>query len=434
MEHCVDREDCAMRPTFLCCASARAQPRFAAGATTHSVTLCELLALQHVYWLNGAHAGSSRADSSHGLVRENTPPGGAMEGTHRRLPASTVANTTPAARKTTEIRREPFIAARSGFAGRPPLITQHTGGRHGHVIVTRGQHPGMSLSRWRSLCRRVFDGHPGAQIVADRYGGELVRLYGGDTEHRDGTEPRHGDEKGSAGSRFYHDLSHVSELLRLCTDKYAHVRMRCTLRGSRLTPRAQLVGDGDSVELAVWFHDAVYDSRATEKGKNEMDSAQLFLNFAAEAREASDGADVPAPVSESGAAKIAGWIEATAAHTTATGLDADGEAFLDFDLSVLAWDRDGACLRRPPRAAGSRGPADYMDYAARIRREYAHVPRDAYCSARASILERMASQPERLYRTPALSELWTEAAVANLEREVALLRSGRIPGEEEAAK
>ena len=42
-----------------------------------------------------------------------------------------------------------------------------------------------------------------------------------------------------------------------------------------------LCDEASAVALAIFFHDYVYDARAKLPGKNEDDSAEVFLRFAA---------------------------------------------------------------------------------------------------------------------------------------------------------
>ena len=50
-----------------------------------------------------------------------------------------------------------------------------------------------------------------------------------------------------------------------------------------MDPYRGLISDVNAFELAVWFHDAVYDPSGGGGGKNETESAQLFSEFAADA-------------------------------------------------------------------------------------------------------------------------------------------------------
>lgn len=149
-------------------------------------------------------------------------------------------------------------------------------------------------------------------------------------------------------------------------------------------------GGADTVRLATWFHDAVYDPRSPGDA-NERESADL-------ARAELTGLGVPAAV----AGEVERLVLLTAGHAAAPG-DGDGELLCDADLAVLA-----------------RPPAGYDDYAAAVRREYAHVPDELFRLGRAAVLRSLLDLPA-LYRRPALAERWEAPARANLERELASL-------------
>jgi predicted metal-dependent HD superfamily phosphohydrolase len=136
---------------------------------------------------------------------------------------------------------------------------------------------------------------------------------------------------------------------------------------AHLTAMLAIVGQRPVVELAVWFHDAVYNPRATD---NEEASARL-----AEQSLPLVGA-APATVAE-----VARLVRLTATHDPALG---DGAGVLcDADLSILA-----------------AGPARYDAYVAAVRREYGHVPDAAFRAGRAEVLRRLLGLPV-LYRVVA---------------------------------
>jgi predicted metal-dependent HD superfamily phosphohydrolase len=168
--------------------------------------------------------------------------------------------------------------------------------------------------------------------------------------------------------RHYHTLDHV--------DAVVHAA-----RGLlRPTPPA--------VELAAWFHDAVYDPRA---GDNEERSAEY-------AREVLKGLGVPADVRE----ETARLILLTRSHEASPD-DVPGCAFLDADLAILAAE-----------------PAAYDEYAAAIRREYAWVPEAEYRAGRRRVLERFLARGH-LFHTPLMKGAPEARARVNLAREVASL-------------
>ena len=120
-----------------------------------------------------------------------------------------------------------------------------------------------------------------------------------------------------APDRHYHGLAHIEALLALAQEYRA------------------ALSDPDAVEAAIWFHDAIYDSRRSD---NETRSAALALEKLA-------GRTDPERL-----ARIAKMIEATATHTLpdlgdkAAGRDA--ALFLDMDLSILGAAAGGIrCLR-----------------------------------------------------------------------------------------
>ena len=149
-----------------------------------------------------------------------------------------------------------------------------------------------------------------------------------------------------------------------------------------------IVGERPAVELAAWFHDAVYDPRA---GDNEEASAALAE------RELGAAGAPPAHVAE-----VARLVRLTATHDPAPG-DRGGALLCDADLAILAAD-----------------PARYDAYAAAVRQEYAHVPEDAFRAGRAAVLRRLLDR-DALYLTVPERARWEAAARANVARELSAL-------------
>ncbi len=169
--------------------------------------------------------------------------------------------------------------------------------------------------------------------------------------------------------RRYHDLGHLRDTL------------------ARLDEAAATGGDHDRIEAALWFHDAVYDSRA---GDNELRSA-------AWARRALGDLGVPAAVVED----VARLVLLTQDHQPT---DLAGELLCDIDLSILG-----------------RSSAEFERYDRRIREEYSWVAEDAYREARRGALESfLRRQP--LYRTAHFRSRYEASARTNLERALAALR------------
>ncbi len=176
----------------------------------------------------------------------------------------------------------------------------------------------------------------------------------------------------SGAGRHYHSLEHIEALLRLVEQQRSKF------------------ADPISVELAVFYHDIVYDPARRD---NELQSARIC-----EARLAGLGLP-PALV-----VRVGRLIEATAHGVAAPDVtDADLMRFLDFDLSILA----------APRSR-------YAAYAAAIRAEYAAYPDAVYRAGRARVLQSFLDQ-ERLFHSADLHTLWDAAARDNLRWEIAEL-------------
>ena len=126
--------------------------------------------------------------------------------------------------------------------------------------------------------------------------------------------------------------------------------------------------DPDAVAIALWYHDAVYD---TTRADNEAASAAL-------ARAHLSAAGAP----EAAIARVEALIDATR-HAAEPGPDdRDARLLVDIDLGVL-----GA------------GPERYARYEAEIRREYAWVPAAWFRARRAELLRGFLARP-RVYTTP----------------------------------
>ncbi|WP_433298642.1 HD domain-containing protein [Actinoplanes sp. CA-030573] len=173
----------------------------------------------------------------------------------------------------------------------------------------------------------------------------------------------------SEPQRHYHTAAHLSAVLDV------------------IDRHADLASHPERVRLAAWMHDAVYDPRALGDA-NERDSAE----FAA-------GLLTTLGVPDEVAAEVARLVGLTAGHATGED-DPDGELLCDADLAILASDEE-----------------TYDAYTAAIRREYAHVPDDAFRDGRAQVLKALLELPS-IYRLPPLREAWEAKARANLSREM----------------
>ncbi|MFI6760508.1 metal-dependent phosphohydrolase [Micromonospora sp. NPDC050417] len=153
----------------------------------------------------------------------------------------------------------------------------------------------------------------------------------------------------------------------------------------------------DLVRLAAWCHDAIYDPRSPGDA-NERASAAL-------AAELLTGLGLPADA----VAEVVRLVLLTAGHRV-EATDRNGSLLCDADLAILA-------------APTGR----YDEYAAAIRREYAHVPDALFRTGRAAVLRNLLDLPTR-YRLPDLAARWDGPARDNLTRELARLDPGPAGG------
>lgn len=160
----------------------------------------------------------------------------------------------------------------------------------------------------------------------------------------------------SAPDRHYHNLEHLAEVFRVA---------------ARLT---SITDDPRAVQLAIWFHDAVYDPRAADNEARSADLAATLLG--------------PLGVPRSELERVARLIHATA-HRPDDRPPGDRETMilLDADLAIL-----GAA------------PERYARYAAAIRQEYAWVPDADYRAGRAAVLDRFLARPRVFWTDLAFQE------------------------------
>jgi predicted metal-dependent HD superfamily phosphohydrolase len=175
-------------------------------------------------------------------------------------------------------------------------------------------------------------------------------------------------------SRGYHNLRHLTEVC------------------ARLDELADggTAFDRTVVLLAAWFHDGVYDGRpgAEARSAGWAEASLAGLGVAAET-----------------VAEVARLVRLTETHRPADN-DANGCALSDADLAILA---------APPER--------YAEYAADVRREYAHIPDDQFRAGRSAILRDLLAKPH-LFHTAYAREHWERPARANVERELGALGAG----------
>jgi predicted metal-dependent HD superfamily phosphohydrolase len=199
--------------------------------------------------------------------------------------------------------------------------------------------------RWRRLWKRIEASGDGSSWYET-----LTRAY---------AEPH----------RHYHNQRHIAE----CLAEFDAAR--------------SLAVQPDAVELALWFHDAVYDPKAADNEEQSAAMAKRCLESGGQAG-----------LSEI----VAALVMATKLHNTDAGPDA--ALMVDVDLSILGQD-----AKR------------FDDYETAIRAEYAWVPQEVFNSKRAEILERFLGR-ERIFSTERFRSKYEQQARRNLERSIRRLK------------
>lgn len=171
--------------------------------------------------------------------------------------------------------------------------------------------------------------------------------------------------------RVYHNLGHIGSLLKL------------------FEQFNQFIDDKSSVFFTIWFHDAIYDPGADD---NEKQSAKLAV-------ESLNEFFMPKEEIE----KVEKMILATEKHLP-TGLNKDGQMFLDFDLAILGTEN-----------------SVYRHYAKAIRQEYSFVSDAEYKAGRAAVLQNFLKR-DLIYLTDIMREQFENKARENMEREILELK------------
>ena len=172
--------------------------------------------------------------------------------------------------------------------------------------------------------------------------------------------------------RFYHTLDHIA----FCLDDFQRARHKAV--------------NLDAVEMAIWFHDAVYDTKAKD---NEEKSAQLALAVAKKAL-----------LPDEFGRQVANLILATKHDVVPE--DADTQLIVDIDLSIL-----GESSKR------------FDEYEQKIRKEYEWVSEEKFVAERLVILQSfLPPQRPNVYLTSFFQKKYEAKARENLERSIAKLK------------
>lgn len=164
--------------------------------------------------------------------------------------------------------------------------------------------------------------------------------------------------------RHYHTRQHLGECL-------------SAFDGARA-----LAGHPDEVELALWFHDAIYDVKGHQSEQRSADWARDALRDAG--------------VSTDAAQRVHDLIMAT--RHTAVPSGRDEPLLVDIDLSILGAER-----------------ARFDEYEQQIRKEYAYVPGFLFRRKRREILKGFLDR-SAIYSTPHFHDMLEARARDNLRR------------------
>ncbi|MFK7803098.1 MAG: N-methyl-D-aspartate receptor NMDAR2C subunit [Anaerolineae bacterium] len=175
----------------------------------------------------------------------------------------------------------------------------------------------------------------------------------------------------SEPQRAYHNLEHITD----CFNK--------------LDEAADLVHNRLPLELAIFYHDVVYDPKASG-GKNEQDSA-IFA----------DTALSRAGLPNSEIAVVQHLILDTQHRDISQS--ADGRLLVDIDLTILGADEDR-----------------FQRYEKEIRAEYSWVEEESYRAGRSAIMQGFLDR-EKIYQTGYFYEKYEATARKNLQGLIASL-------------
>jgi len=187
------------------------------------------------------------------------------------------------------------------------------------------------------------------------------------------------DSRYRESHRHYHTWRHIESCLALF-DRFKSV-------ADRPLP----------LELAIWYHDAVYRPGATD---NESESAVLFCGHASRLDLS------PAVCSEVKALILSTRHDAAYGEAPSSGrLEAEAvrksaKLLCDIDISIL-----GAA------------PSRYNEYAAAVRAEYAEMDPRSFASRRREFLEHLLGR-RKLFHIRELASLYEEQARANIQAEI----------------
>ncbi|RWP19191.1 MAG: hypothetical protein EOR00_08740 [Mesorhizobium sp.] len=177
-----------------------------------------------------------------------------------------------------------------------------------------------------------------------------------------------------AEGRHYHNLGHIEAMLALANDYKASLH------------------DPTAVEAAIWFHDAIYDSRAKD---NEARSAVLAEKKLAGRTDVQRLGRITAMISATATHELPQFDDENAAR--------DAALFLDMDLAILG------------------APPDAFDaYEQAVRREYGWVEEPNWRAGRSAVLKSFLARPH-IFHTEEFRQRFEAQARQNMARSLEAL-------------
>lgn len=171
--------------------------------------------------------------------------------------------------------------------------------------------------------------------------------------------------------RHYHTTRHVDHCLR------------------ELDSAQSLAREPAEVELALWFHDAIYDPHSSKNEERSADWAcELLTRHHAGVERVT---------------RVRDHILATRHEAVAN--DSDSRLVVDIDLSILGMDE-----------------AAYTEFEIDVRKEYRWVPSLLFRRKRAEILESFLARPQ-IYMTDPFFDRYESRARLNLSQAIERLRA-----------
>jgi predicted metal-dependent HD superfamily phosphohydrolase len=213
---------------------------------------------------------------------------------------------------------------------------------------------GLELkSQWQSLLYSVQPCQLENRRLINRCLFELVNAYSSET-------------------RFHHGLAHIKLML------------------EAIAPWENQANNYPAIQLAVWFHDVIYNPKAKDNEEKSADYAAKVLNRL--------------KISPSTIEAVTQMILNTK-HHQAEPEDIDSQILLDADLAILGSDE-----------------SSYRFYAKGIRREYGWLSNEDYRLGRLNVLKKFLQRP-RIYFTEPMFQQYEANARKNMLAEIEALCS-----------